>query len=458
MTQNSKDNSPYLPPPGKKIFWRSFFLGLGLGLLLGIGLGWGIKKSCGRPATSKNVQRESLQSGFGSKIFSLWGRLFKEKEAPPPILKPALPFWIKSKISKGEGMFPALLRLGATGPQALQIINALRDSVEIDAVLPGQNIGLRFAADSQKILTFEYQTSPILFHYLTFKDSILSYSAKKLKTDTLYRLIQGHLQAGSSLDAQLGKTGIDPAMVQTAGNILSCKIAFRTEARVGDKYQVFLRETRYKGTLVDTWILFAEYQGVKTGKHQAFRYTDPDPKSSYNAHYTPSGEALIHSGLRYPIDRLHISSGYGMRIHPVTGRLTAHQGVDYSAATGTPVYAVAPGLVVESGYDPLSGNKIAIRHNDGYTSYYLHLNTKSAGTGQRVTARQKIGTVGATGRVTGPHLHFGFKTPQGTWMNPLNKRMIATPKLSGTRLVHLKKQIEEILSLYKHTKQKTKTS
>lgn len=133
-----------------------------------------------------------------------------------------------------------------------------------------------------------------------------------------------------------------------------------------------------------------------------------------------------------------------MRRHPVTGRRRMHAGIDYAARTGTPVYAVATGQVVISSYDKYSGNKVAIRHKDKSTSYYLHLSKRLVRKGQSVRPRQIIGRVGSTGRVTGPHLHFGFKRPNGKWMNPSSKRMIATPKLKGDRLASLKEQVKAI--------------
>ena len=123
-----------------------------------------------------------------------------------------------------------------------------------------------------------------------------------------------------------------------------------------------------------------------------------------------------------------------------------HRGVDLRGKKGSLVHAVASGKVILSSFNTFAGNKVAIRHSDGSTSYYFHLNKRSVKKGSYVRAHQVIGTVGATGRVTGPHLHYGFKKPNGRWMNPLNKRMIATPKLTGERFIALQEQIV-------HTKQ-----
>lgn len=359
---------------------------------------------------------------------------------------PALPdsFWVSGKIGANQGIFQALENMGVSPPQALKIINALRDSVELDAVILDQKLKALLTPDSQTVVKFEYQTNPVTFHRLKLVNDQFVYDGEILKSDTIFRVIDGELEANSTLDAQLTKDGIPSQLVQIVGGILSCKIAFHTDARVGDRYRVLLREERYKGELVTAMVLSAEYQGQRTGTHSAYRFEDTDPKSTFNAHYTPDGEALIHSGLRYPLDRLHISSSYGWRIHPVTGMRAMHAGIDYGAPSGAPVYAVAKGRVVESNFDGYSGNKIAIRHADRTVSYYLHLSRRVVNVGQSVNARQMIGRVGATGRTTGPHLHFGFKTASGNWMNPNQKRMIATPKLEGERYAKLQQQIKKI--------------
>ena len=173
-------------------------------------------------------------------------------------------------------------------------------------------------------------------------------------------------------------------------------------------------------------------------------YEDDEKKSTYSAHYTIDGQALIRSGLRYPLSSLHIRSGFGWRRHPVTGHRKMHRGIDLIGKIGRPVHAVADGKVIQSSYNPIAGNKIAIKHRDGSVSYYLHLNKRSVNKGAWVKSYQIIGTVGKTGRVTGAHLHFGFKQANGKWINPLNKRMIATPKLTGEKLASLKNQVLQI--------------
>lgn len=216
-------------------------------------------------------------------------------------------------------------------------------------------------------------------------------------------------------------------------------------ARPGDKFRILLEEEFYQDSIwINGKVVYAEFDGRVVGHHEAFKYEDPDPKSTFNAHYTESGDALIFDGLRYPLDRLHITSPFGTRIHPITGQRKTHHGIDYGSPSGTPIYAVAEGVVTVSGYDEYSGNKVAIRHRDNSESWYMHMSARGVGVGARVAARQVIGRVGSTGRSTGPHLHLGFKNEKGAWINPASKTMIAAPKLTGERLARLQKEVAEI--------------
>ncbi|MDP3767926.1 MAG: M23 family metallopeptidase [Dehalococcoidia bacterium] len=126
-------------------------------------------------------------------------------------------------------------------------------------------------------------------------------------------------------------------------------------------------------------------------------------------------------GLRHPIPGARITSRFGVRVHPVTGEIKNHAGIDYGAASGTPVVAAADGIVL--GVNPghaTAGNYLVIGHSSNVMTRYLHLSAFAAGmrSGVPVTAGQVIGYVGMTGRVTGPHLHFEVRRADGSAVDP----------------------------------------
>jgi murein DD-endopeptidase MepM/ murein hydrolase activator NlpD len=129
--------------------------------------------------------------------------------------------------------------------------------------------------------------------------------------------------------------------------------------------------------------------------------------------------------LRTPLDIFRISSGFNLRRkHPIHKKIRAHRGVDYAAPTGTPVYSSGDGRVLEAGYTKANGNYVFIQHGQTYITKYIHLHRKKVRTGQSVKQRQIIGTVGATGYATGPHLHYEFLV-NGVHRNP---RTVSLPK------------------------------
>lgn len=113
---------------------------------------------------------------------------------------------------------------------------------------------------------------------------------------------------------------------------------------------------------------------------------------------------LLPSAL--PVDAGWYSSNFGWRIDPFTGKNAFHEGVDFMAETGTPIYAAAGGVVVTSEFHPQYGNMIEIDHGNGLVSRYGHASKRLVQAGEVVLRGQKIGEVGSTGRATGPHLHF----------------------------------------------------
>ena len=102
----------------------------------------------------------------------------------------------------------------------------------------------------------------------------------------------------------------------------------------------------------------------------------------------------------------HMSSGFGMRNDPFTGTLARHEGLDFTAVSGTPILAAADGVITRSGWEETYGNIIEITHAEGFVTRYAHISKRYALEGQSVKRGARIAEVGSTGRSTGPHLHY----------------------------------------------------
>lgn len=138
---------------------------------------------------------------------------------------------------------------------------------------------------------------------------------------------------------------------------------------------------------------------------RAIRYTTPTGTAAY---YDVEGRPMRTSFLAAPLEFRRMSSFFGLRLHPLLGILRRHEGIDFSAASGTPVRSVGDGAVIKAGYAGGFGNLVEIRHRNGMVTRYGHLRAFAArlAEGQVVTQGQVIGYVGSTGLSTGPHLHF----------------------------------------------------
>lgn len=135
----------------------------------------------------------------------------------------------------------------------------------------------------------------------------------------------------------------------------------------------------------------------------------------------PTWNQPVGSGERVWPLRGRLTSDFGMRTHPITGKYTHHDGIDIAAPTGTPIRAAKSGVVKFSGDRGGYGNLVIVEHSDGTQTRYGHCHRLNVRPGERVRAGQEIATVGSTGRSTGPHLHFevrvdGKPVDPGPWL------------------------------------------
>ncbi len=156
-----------------------------------------------------------------------------------------------------------------------------------------------------------------------------------------------------------------------------------------------------------------ESLAIEQSKHQATAGTT----SGSGGNNVGSTENPSNARWLKPCYYTRVSSPFGYRWHPVTGKWAMHNGIDLSSPQGTPIYASRSGTVTIAKYSSTGGNYVTINHGDGYSSSYLHMTHYVVKVGDYVKAGQLIGYVGSTGRSTGPHLHFSISY-KGTYVNP----------------------------------------
>ena len=140
------------------------------------------------------------------------------------------------------------------------------------------------------------------------------------------------------------------------------------------------------------------------------------------------------SGFLWPLPgRYNLSSLYGSRKHPVTGKANNHTGIDVPAPSGTPIQACKSGVVTTSTYNNSYGNYVVVSHSDGTSTLYAHMSRRNASKGQTVSQGQVIGYVGTTGSSTGNHLHLEIRV-NGSRRDPINYFQSLPLTISGVRI------------------------
>ncbi len=355
--------------------------------------------------------------------------------------------WLRGEILPGKGFEDSILAVDGFGlRQAMGVVNALRGEVDFRRLKAGQSFRIRLSPDGKRIVKFVFQPDKITRHILVWNGETgkYDYTLKIFPTKKRVRLIEGKIE--TTLDQALKARGdVSNHIRNVANGVLECLVNFRRHARKGDYFRILVEDRLYRGEIVPpSRVLYVSYNGRRTGFHEGFRYDDGRAGSVWTGHYDRKGHALLHSSFRYPLNRIHVTSTFGWRRHPVTGRRSFHYGVDFRARVGTPVFAVAKGKVVRAGYKKLDGNFVELKHLDGTRTYYLHLSRILVGKGQLVRAHQEIGLSGKSGRVTAPHLHFGIRAANGKWLNPLRVRMIAAARLPKKKFARFQRQVERI--------------
>jgi murein DD-endopeptidase MepM/ murein hydrolase activator NlpD len=220
----------------------------------------------------------------------------------------------------------------------------------------------------------------------------------------------------SSLFAATDAAGIPDGVALQLADIFGGDIDFHRDLRAGDRFTVVYEAHLFAGRAVRAGrVLAAEF--VNQGKaYRAVHFG--------TGYHAPDGKNLRKAFLRSPIEFSRVTSGFGMRVHPVLQSWRAHKGIDYAAPIGARVRAVGDAVVEYAGPKGGYGNVVMLRHHGQTMTVYAHLNRIAVRRGARVAQNQTVGFVGRTGWATGPHLHYEFRIA-GEARNPFKIAMPA---------------------------------
>lgn len=220
------------------------------------------------------------------------------------------------------------------------------------------------------------------------------------------RFVRGELD-GESFYSSAVAAGVSDVLVGAFANAFRYDFDIQREVSAGDVFEAgFEERVNADGEAVGDPRLVYAFLSTPTKTRALYQYRLPgDAEAEW---FDSSGRSSRRSLMRTPVDAARISSGFGMRGHPILGFRKMHRGTDFAAPTGTPIVAAGDATVSFAGMKGANGNFVRLRHDNGWETLYLHMNRIAAAIvpGSRVAQGTQIGEVGTTGRSTGPHLHY----------------------------------------------------
>jgi murein DD-endopeptidase MepM/ murein hydrolase activator NlpD len=318
-----------------------------------------------------------------------------------------------------------LARLGANDAQAAQFIRTDPTARTLLAGRGGKMVQAHTDADGRlQDLVARFPSDRAELALTQFNRLVLQRTQGRWQAllQTVAYGSQPRLASGTvrtTLFAATDEAGLPDGVAAQLSEIFSTDIDFHRELRKGDTFSVVYEALTADGDAV-AWgdgagrVLAAEF--VTGGRaHHAVWFTAADGRGAY---FDARGRSKRRAFLASPLEFSRVTSGFAMRMHPLKQTSQKHNGVDYSAPTGTVVRAVGDGTVGMAGWQNGFGNMVEIKHASGRSTLYAHLSRIEVKKGQHIEQGQRLGAVGMTGWATGPHLHFEFRVA-GVHQDPL---------------------------------------
>jgi murein DD-endopeptidase MepM/ murein hydrolase activator NlpD len=342
-----------------------------------------------------------------------------EAPAPAPAAAPEAAPPVEITLKRGETLETALRRGGLERAEAAAIVAGLRGQVNLRRLAPGERLSVKPAApDGAPEIT--WTRSPAERYEIRSTDGRWTVAAVRPDVETRVAAIAGEVR--DSLFASVERLGETAGLTARLVSLFEWDFDFAADSLPGDRFR-FLVEKRYVGDELLGYgdILVAQYASAGRPMLTSVAFEDAGGRADY---FDASGRSVKKMFLRAPLDFTRVTSGFShARHHPILGGLRPHLAVDYGAPVGTPVRAVADGVVTMAGWDGGFGLSLSLRHARGYETMYNHLSRLDVKRGERVRQRQIIGRVGTTGLSTGPHLDYRVRKA-GVFVNPLGEKFI----------------------------------
>ncbi|MDA0118095.1 peptidoglycan DD-metalloendopeptidase family protein [Vibrio sp. T11.5] len=303
-------------------------------------------------------------------------------------------------IQKGDNLSSIFSKLGFGYSELMKIMETDLNYLALDTLKPGNTLRFWRDTETKNLAKMELEFSIVeRAVYKRHDDGSYTFEDVKIPGTWKEQALVGEI--AGSFSQSLHRLGLGSSENEQIVSLLKDKLNFARDLRAGDVFEVVLSK-QYVG---EQQTGNKELQAVKIynrGKEvTAYLHSD-------GQYYDKNGNSLQRAFQRKPINaNYRLSSNFNpTRKHPVTGRIAPHNGTDWAAPTGTPIVSTGDGVVVMTRKHPYAGNYVVIQHGSRYKTRYLHLSKILVRKGQKVSRGERIGLSGATGRVTGPHIHY----------------------------------------------------
>ena len=307
------------------------------------------------------------------------------------------------RVNKVEVVGEILSENGIGGDVIHLLEQKAKDIFKVTNLRPGREYHIVRQDSCSKACALVYEPSPLHYVVYDLRDSV-SINLYERAFETCVETASGEIE--TSLWNTLSERGVNPAIIDKMEDALASSVDFY-HTQKGDKFKVVFEKKYIDGQEIGMGKLIGAYYKNESGDHYSVLYENGD----FNGYYDYQGRPARSSFLKSPVKFTRISSGFNMRrFHPIRRKTIPHLGTDYAAPYGTPIRAVADGVVEEAAYTGNNGRYVKIKHDKVYQTQYLHMQGYAKGVkrGTRVRQGQTIGYVGSTGLATGPHVCFRF--------------------------------------------------
>ncbi|MDD4615920.1 MAG: M23 family metallopeptidase [Alphaproteobacteria bacterium] len=362
----------------------------------------------------------------------------KVNKAVAQVIVPPESVTREAEVAEGQNFSEMLGDAGVADADAMAAMNAVAKVFNMQKLRAGQDVTLTFS----RTPTDETFTSAVFQPEDTKEITVTrqadgAYVANIKMIPIIRERLASEGKIRSSVFEAGDRAGVPRAVMAAMIRVYAHSIDFQRDIHPGDTFEILYDQPKtVHGKPVGEGAIIYAAMRIGGEVKPIYRVTFIDKTVDY---FDAAGRSVRRALLRTPVAAAHVTSGFGMRMHPLLGYSKMHKGVDFGASTGTPIFAAGSGIVEKIGFKGGFGRYILIKHSNGMETAYGHMsrfNTRLY-RGARVNQGEVIAYVGSSGRSTGPHLHFEVHQ-NGRQVNPLSIKMPVGRVLEGAQLAQFK--------------------